>query len=36
MNRPLDYDEQMIRATSYETLFNYRATVSFAPILSLT
>ena len=31
MNRPLDYDDQTIRATPYETLSDYRSTVSFLP-----
>jgi hypothetical protein len=29
MNRLSDYDDQIIRATPYETLFNYRATVGY-------
>ena len=31
MNRPLDYDDQTIRATPYETLSDYRSTVSLSP-----
>lgn len=29
MNRLSDYDDQIIRATPYETLFDYRATVGY-------
>ena len=29
MNRLSDYDDQIIRATPYETLSDYRATVSY-------
>ena len=32
MNHLSDYDDQIIRATPYETLFNYRSTVGYLPI----
>lgn len=33
MNRLSDYDDHVIRATPYETLFDYRSTVGFPPTL---